>query len=122
MTNSNRMGRIDSEIEKALAHTLTYNMNSKELEGTMVSVISCHTTTDLKHCKVLISIFPDKDKEKKFFAVKNATPYLRREIAKNVRLRVVPELTFELDNSAEYGANIDRLIESIHKKDGGENG
>lgn len=122
MTNSNRMGRIDSEIEKALAYTLTYNMNSKELEGTMVSVISCHTTTDLKHCKVLISIFPDADKEKKFYAVKNATPYLRREIAKNVRLRVVPELTFELDNSAEYGANIDRLIESIHKKDGGENG
>ena len=122
MTNSNRMGRIDSEIEKALAHTLTYNMNSKELEGTMVSVISCHTTTDLKHCKVLISIFPDKDKEKKFFAVKNATPFLRREIAKNVRLRVVPELTFELDNSAEYTANIDRLIESIHKQSEENNG
>ena len=115
MTNSNRMGRIDSEIQKALAHTFTYDMHSKELDGVMVSVISCHTTNDLKHCKVLISIFPDKDKEKKFFAIKNAVPYLRREIAKNVRLRIVPELTFELDNSAEYGANIDRLIASIHK-------
>lgn len=120
MTNNNRMGRIDSEIQKALADTFTYNINSRELEGVMVSVISCHTTNDLKHCRVLISIFPDKDKEKKFFAVKNATPYLRRELARKINLRVVPELTFELDNSAEYGANIDRLIASLHNENNGE--
>ena len=120
MTNNNRMGRIDSEIQKALADTFTYNMNSKELEGVMISVISCHTSKDLKHCRVLISIFPDMDKEKKFFAVKNATPYLRRELAHKINLRVVPELTFELDNSAEYGANIDRIIENLHKDDNKE--
>ncbi len=117
MTNSNRLGRIDSEIQTALADTLTYNMNAKELEGVMVSVISCHTSKDLKHCKVLISIFPDTEKEKKFFAVKNATPYLRRELARKINLRVVPELTFELDNSAEYGANIDRIIANLHKNE-----
>ena len=120
MTNNNRMGRIDSEIQKALADTFTYNINSKELEGVMVSVISCHTSKDLKHCKVLISIFPDNDKEKKFFAVKNTTPYLRRELARRINLRVVPELSFELDNSAEYGANIDRIIASLHNENNGE--
>ncbi len=114
MTNNNRMGRIDSEIQTALSETFTYNMNSPELNGVMVSVISCHTTKDLKHCRVLISIFPDKDKEKKFYAVKNSVHFLRKEIARKVNLRVVPELTFELDNSAEYGANIDRIIESLH--------
>ena len=56
--NSNRMGRVDSEIQTALSHTLTYDMQSPELEGVMISVVSCHTTNDLKHCKVLISIFP----------------------------------------------------------------
>ncbi len=112
--NSNRMGRIDSEIQTALSHTLTYDMQSPELNGVMVSVVSCHTSNDLKHCRVLISIFPDKDKEKKFYAVKNATPYLRRELARQVNLRIVPELQFEIDDSAEYGANIDRLIASLH--------
>ena len=112
--NSNRMGRVDSEIQTALSHTLTYDMQSPELEGVMVSVVSCHTSKDLKHCKVLISIFPDKDKEKKFYAVKNATPFLRRELARQVNLRIVPELQFEIDDSAEYGANIDRLIASLH--------
>lgn len=116
--NINRMARVDSEIQKALASTLAYDMNSKELEGVMVSVISCHTSKDLKHCKVLISIFPENDKEKKFFAIKNAIPFLRKELARKVNLRVVPELTFEIDDSAAYGANIDRIIANLHK---GEN-
>ena len=114
--NQNRMGRVDSEIQTALSNTLTYDMNSKELEGVMVSVISCHTSKDLKHCKVLISIFPETDKEKKFYAIKNAIPYLRKELARKVNLRVVPELQFEIDDSASYGANIDRIIASLHKE------
>ena len=116
--NHNRMGRVDSEIETALSNTLAYDLNSKELEGVMISVISCHTTNDLRHCKVMVSIFPDKDKDRKFFALKNATPFLRKELAKKVKLRIVPELTFELDESAQYGANIDRIIADLHK---GEN-
>ena len=36
----------------------------------------------------------------------------------SVNLRIVPELQFEIDDSAAYGANIDRLIASLHK---GEN-
>ena len=115
--NGNRMARVDSEIQTALSSTFTYDMHSKELEGVMVSVISCHTSKDLKHCRVLISIFPETDKEKKFFAIKNAVPFLRKELARKVDLRVVPELTFEIDDSAAYGANIDRIIANLHKGD-----
>ena len=118
--NENRMGRVDSEIQTALSNTISYDLNSKELEGVMISVISCHTSKDLKHCKVLISIYPENDKEKKFFAIKNSIPFLRREIARKVNLRIVPELQFEIDDSAAYGANIDRLIASLHK--GEQNG
>lgn len=115
--NSNRMERVNSEIEKALSETLAYDMQSEELRGVMVSVISAKTTPDLRYCSVLISIFPDKDKEKKFFAVKDATSFLRRELARKVNLRIVPELRFELDNSAEYGAKIDKLISDLHKSE-----
>lgn len=109
-----RLERVDSEIQTALAETFTYDISSPELKGVMVSVISCKTTPDLKYCKVVISIFPDKDKEKKFYAVKETVPFLRREIARKVNLRIVPELQLELDNSAEYGSKIDNLIEKIH--------
>ncbi|MBO7508060.1 MAG: 30S ribosome-binding factor RbfA [Clostridia bacterium] len=110
-----RLGRVDSEIQTALSEIFTYQISSPELKGTMISIVSCKTTNDLRHCRVLISIFPDKDKEKKFFAVKETIPFVRRELAQKVNLRVVPELQFELDNSAEYGAKIDKIIEDLHR-------
>ena len=114
---NNRMSRIDSELQTALSSIITYDLTSPELKGTLVSVIGVKTSKDLRHARVLISIFPDKDKDKKFYAVKNSTTFLRRELAQRVNLRVVPELSFELDNSAEYGARIDGLIEKLHKGD-----
>lgn len=113
-----RMSRVDSEIQTALSETITYNLSSSELSGCIISVISVHTSKDLRHARVLISIFPDKDKEKKFNAIKNAIPFLRKEVARKVSLRIVPELQFEIDNSAEYGAKIDSLIEKLHNQDG----
>ena len=109
-----RLGRVDSEIQTALSNIFTYDISSPELKGTMVSIVSCKTTNDLRHCRVLISIFPDADKEKKFFAVKETIPFVRRQLAQKINLRVVPELQFELDNSAEYGAKIDKIIEDLH--------
>lgn len=109
-----RLGRVDSEIQTALSNIFTYDISSPELKGIMISVVSCKTTADLRHCRVLISIFPDNDKEKKFFAVKETIPFVRRQLAQKINLRVVPELQFELDNSAEYGAKIDKLIEGLH--------
>lgn len=113
----NRMDRIDSEIKNALAETLTYDIDSPELKGVMISVIGVKTSPDLRHSKVLISIFPDKDKQQKFFAIKNSVPYLRRELARKINLRIVPELQFMLDDSTEYGAKIDKLIADLHKGD-----
>ena len=53
-----RLGRVDSEIQTALSNIFTYDISSPELKGTMVSIVSCKTTNDLRHCRVLISIFP----------------------------------------------------------------
>lgn len=111
-----RLGRVDSEIQTALSNIFTYDVSSPELAGTMVSIVSCKTTNDLRHCRVLISIFPDKDKEKKFYAVRETIPFVRRQLAQKINLRVVPELQFELDNSAEYGAKIDKIIEGLHNE------
>lgn len=114
---SSRMSRVDSEIQTALSETITYDLSSPELSGSIVSVINVKTSKDLRHARVLVSIFPDKDKDKKFNALKNAIPFLRKEVARKVSLRIVPEIQFEMDNSTEYGAKIDSIIENLHKKD-----
>ena len=109
----NRMDLINAEIQKALSKTLTYDMHNENLRGVLVSVTKVETSPDMKYAKVFLSIFPDKNKEEIFNIIKNAIPFLRRELAHNVKLRVIPELHLHLDDSMEYSQKIDNLLSKI---------
>lgn len=111
----NRLDLINAEIQKSLSHTLTYDMYSEELRGAFVTVTKVVTTPDLKYAKVFLSVFPDANKEKVFNCLKNSVTFLRREVAKNVKLRVVPELHLYMDDSLEYSQKIDEIINKINK-------
>jgi ribosome-binding factor A len=52
--------------------------------------------------------------------LKSAIPYIRREIGKQLRLRIVPELVFHYDTSIDYGQHIESLLKGIQEKE--ENG
>lgn len=110
-----RMDLINAEIQKSLSHTLTYDMHSEELKGVLVSVTKVDTTPDLKYAKVYLSIFPDGKKQEGFNAVKSSITFLRREVAKNVKLRITPELHLMLDDTLEYSQKIDELFSKIKK-------
>ena len=49
--------------------------------------------------------------------LESAGGYLRKEIGKKIRLRYIPELIFELDNSIEYGMHIESILKDINSKD-----
>lgn len=111
----NRMDLINAEIKKSLSNTLTYDMHSEELKNCFVTITRVDTTPDLKYSKVYLSIFPDNKKEVAFEALKNSITFLRREVAKNVKLRITPELHLYMDDSLEYSQKIDKLISKIHQ-------
>lgn len=111
----NRMNLINSEIQKSLSHTLTYDMHNECLKGAIVSVTKVDTTPDLKYAKVYLSVFPDDRKDEIFNAVKSSVTFLRREIARNVKLRITPELHLMLDDTLEYSQKIDELFSKIKK-------
>ena len=48
--------------------------------------------------------------------LKSAAGFIRRELGKRIDLRYTPEFVFELDDSIEHGANIERLLNNINKK------
>ena len=49
--------------------------------------------------------------------LKESSGFIRSQIAKNVNLRITPELVFELDDSLEYGARIDSILKDLKKKE-----
>ena len=45
----------------------------------------------------------------------SAKGIIRKEIGKQMKLRHVPELTFRIDRSMEYGRHIDEVIKKLEK-------
>ena len=54
-----------------------------------------------------------KDQAAAMEALKSSSGYVRREVGNNVRMFATPEIKFELDDSMEYGAHIQNIINEL---------
>ncbi len=109
---SNRIGRINEEIQKELA-SLLRNLKDPRVRSTMISITHVETTPDLRYAKVYAS-FLDEDKAAEALkGLKSAGGYLRRELGAALKLRYTPELVWALDDSITYGAKMLKLINSL---------
>ena len=106
---STRIDRISEEVMKALAEALR-SVKDPRVQGGMVTITHVDTTTDLRYCRVFVSVL-DKTQEKDVIrGLKSAAGYLRRELGMAMSLRYTPELQFTADDSIEYGAHILEML------------
>ena len=112
---SNRIGRINEEIQKELA-SLLRNLKDPRVQNTMISITHVETTPDLRYAKVYVSILQDDKAEGAIKGLKSAGGYLRRELGRILQLRYTPELVWALDDSITYGAKMLKLINSLEVK------
>ena len=109
---SNRIGRINEEIQKELA-SLIRNLKDPRVQDTMISVTHVETTPDLRYAKVYVSFLQEEKANDALKGLKSAGGYLRRELGSALNLRYTPELNWELDDSITYGAKMMKLINSL---------
>ena len=109
---SNRIGRINEEIQRELA-SLFRNVKDPRVSGHMISITAVETTPDLRFAKVHISLLDSSDTKEVIKGLKSASGYLRRELGHSLQLRYTPELVWALDDSITYGAKMLKLINSL---------
>ena len=103
---SNRIGRINEEIQRELAEQIRFLKDPRVSQVGMVSIIRVDTTGDLRYARVWVSVL-DKNQEKDVMrGLKSAAGYLRRELGHALQLRYTPELQFIADDSISQGAHI----------------
>ena len=103
---SNRIGRINEEIQRELAEQIRFLKDPRVSQVGMVSIIRVATTGDLRYARVWVSVL-DKNQEKDVMrGLKSAAGYLRRELGRALQLRYTPELQFIADDSISQGAHI----------------
>ena len=116
---SNRIGRINEEIQKELSN-LIRNLKDPRVQDTMISITHVETTPDLRWAKVYVSFLQEERAKEALKGLKSAGGYLRRELGRALQLRYTPELTWALDDSITYGAKMLKLINSLEVSSDGD--
>ena len=109
---SNRIGRINEEIQKELS-SLLRNLKDPRVQDTMISITHVETTPDLRYAKVYVSFLQEERAKDALKGLNSAGGYLRRELGRSLNLRYTPELVWAQDDSITYGAKMLKLINSL---------
>ncbi len=111
-----RSSRVSSQIQKELAQT--FQRGIKEPRLGFITINEVVVSKDLAVAKVYVTILnADKETITDNINVLNAAaPYLRSELGKRMKLRIVPILKFHYDDSLDAGIRMAELLNEVDIK------
>jgi ribosome-binding factor A len=108
---SQRQLRVAEEIRHVLAGVfLRGELRDPDLAGVAITVTEVRVSPDLKHATAFVTRLGRSDVATKLPALRRAAPFLRGVVAKSLRLRVAPEVSFQADTSLDYAMHINDVL------------
>lgn len=105
-----RNNRLSGEMKKAISEIVRTDVKDPRISDLM-SIMDVHVTEDLKFAKVYVSDY--NDVEQTLVALQSAKGFIRKEIGKKIKMRIIPELIFIKDDSIEKGMYMSSLIDKV---------
>ena len=126
MADARRADRVAEAIRAEISTFLSQGAKDPRLVG-LVTVTAVDVTRDLRQARTFISILgSDSERAATLDALESMKGHLRSRLAKSLRLRVAPEISFKLDESVARAARIESLLAQVRedekKKDEGSRG
>lgn len=112
-----RQKRVSELIKREISVILQQDIQDPRIG--FVTVTKVIVTQDIKHAKILVSIFGDDTAKKTSMeAIIHSLGRIKQILASRVKLRYMPTIQFQLDTSIEYSAHINELIFRLKKEEG----
>jgi ribosome-binding factor A len=82
-----------------------------------VTVTGVRISADLRHARVFVSVFGSDEEQRSTMAgLESAKSHLRSDLGRQMRMKYLPELVFELDHSPEEAQRMEELFRRIHEE------
>ena len=83
-----------------------------------MTVTAAEVTPDLRHARVYVSVLgSDSEKQATFDGLDSVASHLRAHLARELRLRVAPEIQFKEDDTIARAARIESLLADVKRQD-----
>ena len=108
---SDRMRRVNESVREVLSEAL---LELKDPRIGFVTVTGVDTSSDLRQARVFVSVLgSERAREESLAGLNAAHGLLQSRIARELRLKRTPQLTFEYDPSVERGIRMSQLIDEL---------
>lgn len=111
-----RIEKIQELMKQEISQIILQELKDPRIG--FVTVTQVEITGDLRNAKVYVSLMGNEEQIKDCWrGLQSPLGFIRREIGQRIRLRVTPELSFQLDKSLDYSAHIQELLLKIKKEE-----
>jgi ribosome-binding factor A len=112
MAQGSRPARVGDQLRAELAELIAREVHDPGIG--FMTLTQVKVTPDLQQARVYYTTIGDEKQRKETSrALGRATPFLRRQVGRRLRLKHVPELEFFYDESIERQDRIERIILDI---------
>jgi ribosome-binding factor A len=110
-TASQRQLRVGEELRHVLSEVLARGeLRDPDLVGRTITVTEVRISPDLKNATAFVVPLGGENAPEVVKALRRCSAYLRGIVGHEVRLRVVPRLSFELDVSFDHAQHIEQIL------------
>lgn len=114
---THRIEQVNKLIRREISELLQRQVKDPRL-GDFVAVTDVSTSADLRYAKIFVSrIASEEEKQETLSVLAAAAGFLRNELARRLRLRRIPKLSFQWDDSIKRGDHLLQLIDQVAPQD-----
>jgi len=110
-----RSDRFANEVQREIAEIIRKDVKDPRLE--LVSIVQVEAASDLSSARVYFSNIGGNSNESVISALNSAKGFIRMQLGKRLKARIVPELSFVLDDSIAYGVMMNSKIQQQLSED-----
>ena len=111
-----RQERVAKLLREELGKLLLQKVKDPTVAG--VTITAVHVSPDFSIAQIFFAASDDESAKRIGGGLDRASPFLRRQLKSNLRLKRTPELRFKRDLNLEHGSHIDAILREISTEEG----
>ena len=107
-----RTEQLDQLFRQEIAEIVAREVSDPRIG--FLTITDVETSRDLRHAQVWVSVIGQpSERDATVAALGRAMPFVRRELGRRLRLKRIPDFHVRLDDTAERGTRVLRLLHEI---------
>jgi ribosome-binding factor A len=110
-----RTDRVSDLIRKIVSEVFSQRIHHQGFE--LVTITEVKVTPDMKSARVFYRLLDPQRRPEIMRAIQDKGRVIQRAVAAEMKMKYTPRLTFEYDESADYGNRIEQIFHKIHNEE-----